>query len=183
MCIISRPKFQTETTCVIYYVYLPVWSSPIQSSKPNLCLCSAILPACCLLCSASASYKQFRSEQKNVKVRKPRPGAVRTDSVINIEMSSQARARNPEQAEEGQVATSSDNLITQEHSLQLVENLRKFYEDEYCFLYDVILVSRGGGQVRAHKVILAAQSDYFKVKWFVLPSLSSTIISLVYVPF
>ena len=92
---------------------------------------------------------------------------MRTDSVINIEMSSQARARNPEQAEEGQVATSSDNLITQEHSLQLVENLRKFYEDEYCFLYDVILVSRDGGQVRAHKVILAAQSDYFKVKWFV----------------
>ena len=71
--------------------------------------------------------------------------------------------------------------------MQLVENLRKFYEDEYCFLYDVILVSRDGGQVRAHKVILAAQSDYFKVKWVVLclalTSLLSTIISLVYVPF
>ena len=76
-------------------------------------------------------------------------------------MSSQARARNPDQAEESQA--SSDNLITQEHSLQLVENLRKFYEDEYCFLYDVKLVSRDGGQVRAHRVILAAQSDYFKV--------------------
>ena len=58
---------------------------------------------------------------------------------------------------------SSDNLITPEHSMQLVENLRKFYEDEYCFLYDVKLVSRDGGQVRAHRVILAAQSDYFKV--------------------
>ena len=78
-------------------------------------------------------------------------------------MSSQARARNTDQAEEGQAA--SDNLITQEHSLQLVENLRRFYEDEYCFLYDVKLVSRDGGQVRAHRVILAAQSDYFKVRF------------------
>ena len=81
-------------------------------------------------------------------------------------MSSQARARNPDTAEEGQAVVSSDNLITQEHSMQLVENLRKFYEDEYCFLYDVKLVSRDGGQVRAHKVILAAQSDYFKVLLF-----------------
>ena len=100
-------------------------------------------------------------------------------------MSSQARARNPDQAEEGQA--SSDNLITQEHSLQLVENLRKFYEDEYCYLYDVILVSRDGGQVRAHKVILAAQSDYFKVKWVVLPSPHYYLLTLpcppVYVPF
>ena len=90
------------------------------------------------------------------------PGRVRQDNV-SINMSSQARARNPDQADEGQASQSSDNLITQEHSLQLVENLRKFYEDEYCFLYDVKLVSRDGGQVRAHKVILAAQSDYFKV--------------------
>ena len=50
-------------------------------------------------------------------------------------MSSQARARNPDTAEEGQAVVSSDNLITQEHSMQLVENLRKFYEDERCFLY------------------------------------------------
>ena len=104
---------------------------------------------------------------------------------VNIKMSSQARARNPDQADEGQASQSSDNLITQEHSLQLVENLRKFYEDEYCFLYDVKLVSRDGGQVRAHKVILAAQSDYFKV---LLLNLSSKIIThpsfrLVYVPF
>ena len=79
----------------------------------------------------------------------------------NANMSSQSRSRNPDQAEEGQAA--SDSLITQEHCLQLVENLRKFYEDEYCFLYDVKLVSKDGGQVRAHRVILAAQSDYFKV--------------------
>ena len=111
----------------------------------------------------------------------------------NINMSSQARARNPDQAEDGQAASASDNLITQEHSLQLVENLRKFYEDEYCFLYDVKLVSKDGGQVRAHKVILAAQSDYFKVMFspglaYAMATSTSTKYNLhytylVYVPF
>ena len=51
-------------------------------------------------------------------------------------------------------------MIIPEHSMQLVENLRKFYEDESCFY--VILVSRDGRQVRAHKVVLAAQSGYFR---------------------
>ena len=58
---------------------------------------------------------------------------------------------------------SADNLITQHHSLQLVENLRKIYDEEDCFLYDVTLVSKDKVEVRAHKVILAAQSDFFKV--------------------
>ena len=58
---------------------------------------------------------------------------------------------------------SGDSLITQEHSLQLVENLRKIYDEEDCFLHDVTLVSNDSGEVKAHKVILAAQSDYFKV--------------------
>ena len=44
--------------------------------------------------------------------------------------------------------------------MQLVENLRKFYEDESCFY--VVLASRDGCQVRAHKVVLAAQSGYFR---------------------
>ena len=34
------------------------------------------------------------------------------------------------------VRLSSDNLVTLEHSMQLVEKLRKFYEDERCYLYD-----------------------------------------------
>ena len=55
------------------------------------------------------------------------------------------------------------SLITHEHSLQLVENLRKIYEEEDCYLHDVVLVSNDGGEVKAHKIILAAQSDYFKV--------------------
>ena len=59
-------------------------------------------------------------------------------------------------------ALAPDSLITQEHSLQLVENLRKIYDEEDCFLHDVTLVSNECGEVRAHKVILAAQSDYFK---------------------
>ena len=58
---------------------------------------------------------------------------------------------------------SSDSLVTQEHSLQLVENLKKIYDEEDCFLYDVTLVSKDNVEVRAHKVILAAQSDFFKV--------------------
>jgi len=76
-------------------------------------------------------------------------------------MSAQARGR--EQGEETQ-SLPADNLITQEHSLQLVENLRKVYEDEDCFLHDVTLVSKESGEreVKAHRVILAIQSDYFK---------------------
>ena len=77
-------------------------------------------------------------------------------------MSSQARGRNQDQGEERE-SVSADNLISQEHSLQLVENLRKVYEDEDCFLHDVTLVSRERGEVKAHRVILAIQSDYFKV--------------------
>jgi len=57
---------------------------------------------------------------------------------------------------------SPDSLITQEHSLQLVENIRKIYEEEDCFLHDVTLLSNENGEVKAHKVILAAQSDFFK---------------------
>ena len=66
------------------------------------------------------------------------------------------------QAMEEPRALSPDSLITQEHSLQLVENLRKIFEEEDCFLHDVTLVSNEGREVRAHRVILAAQSDYFK---------------------
>ena len=66
------------------------------------------------------------------------------------------------QAIEEPRALSPDSLITQEHSLQLVENLRRIFEEEDCFLHDVTLVSNEGGEVRAHRVILAAQSDYFK---------------------
>merc|ERR1719180_516352 len=58
-------------------------------------------------------------------------------------------------------ALSPDSFITQEHSLQLVENLRRIFEED-GFLHDVTLVSNEGGEVRAHRVILAAQSDYFK---------------------
>lgn len=66
-------------------------------------------------------------------------------------------------AQEPQDVLSTDSLVTQEHSLQLVENLKKIYDDEDCFLHDVILVSNENGEVKAHKIILAAQSDYFKV--------------------
>ena len=51
----------------------------------------------------------------------------------------------------------------EKYSLQLVENLRKVYEEEDCFLHDVTLVSREKGEVKAHRIILAVQSDYFKV--------------------
>ena len=74
-----------------------------------------------------------------------------------------------------------------------MDNLRKIYDDEDCFLYDVVLCrfvivecypndsmfniilslakilyidllfSKDQGEVRAHKIILAAQSEYFKV--------------------
>ena len=58
---------------------------------------------------------------------------------------------------------SQDNLVSQEHSLQLVENLRKIYYEEECFLHDITLCSKDNGEVKAHKIILAAQSEYFKV--------------------
>ena len=45
-------------------------------------------------------------------------------------------------------ALAPDSLITQEHSLQLVENLRKIYDEEDCFLHDVTLVSNECGEVR-----------------------------------
>jgi len=78
-------------------------------------------------------------------------------------MSASAQARNRLQDTGEESATvSADNLITQEHSLQLVENLRKVYEEEDCFLHDVTLVSREKGEVKAHRIILAVQSDYFK---------------------
>ena len=44
-----------------------------------------------------------------------------------------------------------------------MDNLRRIYDEEDCFLHDVTLVSSDKGEVRAHKIILAAQSDYFKV--------------------
>ena len=53
--------------------------------------------------------------------------------------------------------------MSQEHSLQLVENLRKIYYEEDCFLHDITLCSKDSGEVKAHKIILAAQSQYFKV--------------------
>eukprot|EP00092_Neocalanus_flemingeri_P022961 GFUD01024893.1.p1 GENE.GFUD01024893.1~~GFUD01024893.1.p1 ORF type:complete len:633 (+),score=228.00 GFUD01024893.1:113-1900(+) len=55
-----------------------------------------------------------------------------------------------------------DSLVCQEHSLQLVENLRRIYDEEDCFLHDITLCSKDSGEVRAHKIILAAQSEYFK---------------------
>ena len=60
-------------------------------------------------------------------------------------------------------AGSPDTLVSQEHSLQLVENLRKIYYEEECFLHDITLCSKDSGEVKAHKIILAAQSEYFKV--------------------
>ena len=59
--------------------------------------------------------------------------------------------------------TCNMSRVTQEHSVQLVDNLRRIYDEEDCFLHDVTLVSSDKGEVRAHKIILAAQSDYFKV--------------------
>ena len=55
------------------------------------------------------------------------------------------------------------SLVSQEHSLQLVENLRRIYDEEDCFLHDITLCSKDSGEVKAHKIILAAQSEYFKV--------------------
>ena len=52
----------------------------------------------------------------------------------------------------------SDEAV--EHSRKLYKNIVRIYEEEDCF--DVTLVSNEGGEVRAHRVILAAQSDYFK---------------------
>jgi hypothetical protein len=43
-----------------------------------------------------------------------------------------------------------------------VDSLRKIYDDEDCFLYDIVLCSKDQGEVKAHKIILAAQSEYFK---------------------
>ena len=56
-----------------------------------------------------------------------------------------------------------DGLVSQEHSFQLVDNLRKIYYEEDCFLSDITLCSKDNGEVKAHKIILAAQSEYFKV--------------------
>jgi len=64
--------------------------------------------------------------------------------------------------ETGSSGDRQDNLVSQEHSLQLVENLRKIYYEEDCFLHDITLCSKDSGEVRAHKIILAAQSQYFK---------------------
>ena len=86
----------------------------------------------------------------------------RHNTASNMSASSQARSRLQETGEET-AGLSADNIITQEHSLQLVENLRKVYEEEDCFLHDVTLVSREKGEVKAHRIILAVQSDYFKV--------------------
>lgn len=51
--------------------------------------------------------------------------------------------------------------MNHEHAQFLVENLRKIYEDENCLLSDITLVATDG-EVPAHKLILAAQSEYFK---------------------
>jgi len=40
--------------------------------------------------------------------------------------------------------------------------LRRIYDEEDCFLHDVTLCSKDNGEVKAHKIILAAQSEYFK---------------------
>lgn len=69
----------------------------------------------------------------------------------------EARAHRP--AEE---PAPQEHLVTQEHSLQLVDSLRKIYDDEDCFLSDIVLCSKDQGEVKAHKIILAAQSEYFK---------------------
>ena len=50
----------------------------------------------------------------------------------------------------------------EEHCCKLFKNLVRIFEEEDCFLHDMTLVSNEGGEVRAHRVILAAQSDYFK---------------------
>jgi len=69
---------------------------------------------------------------------------------------SRARVRNHDDGDHG------DGLVSQEHSFQLVDNLRKIYYEEDCFLSDITLCSKDNGEVKAHKIILAAQSEYFK---------------------
>jgi len=50
----------------------------------------------------------------------------------------------------------------EQHALCLLDNLRKMYEEDDCFLSDVTLVVRDGERLKAHKLVLAAQSDFFK---------------------
>ena len=49
----------------------------------------------------------------------------------------------------------------EEHCCKLLKNLVRILEEEEDCFYDVTLVSNEGGEVPAHRVILAAQSDYF----------------------
>ena len=51
---------------------------------------------------------------------------------------------------------------SQDLDFDTTQYLAKIFEEEDCFLHDVTLVSNEGGEVRAHRVFLAAQSDYFK---------------------
>jgi len=78
-------------------------------------------------------------------------------STLSSDPLSRARNRNMDE-----VSLGPDSLVCQEHSLQLVENLRRIYDEEDCFLHDVTLCSKDNGEVKAHKIILAAQSEYFK---------------------
>lgn len=48
-----------------------------------------------------------------------------------------------------------------QHAIYLLESLRKIYEEDESFLSD-ITISVGGEEIKAHKLVLAAQSDFFK---------------------
>jgi len=63
--------------------------------------------------------------------------------------------------DDAEVGRSSEQTINHEHAQFLMENLRKIYEDENCLLSDVVLRATDG-EVPAHKIILAAHSEYFK---------------------
>jgi len=84
-------------------------------------------------------------------------GGIRTNMV-----GGRSGSRLPPDIDPGGPSSDSGQLVSQEHSLQLVENLRRLYEEEDCFLSDIVLCSKDKGEIRAHKVILATQSEYFK---------------------
>ncbi|XP_023348300.1 kelch-like protein 22 [Eurytemora carolleeae] len=48
-----------------------------------------------------------------------------------------------------------------QHAIYILESLKDIYEAEDCFLSDITLVV-GQEKLKAHKLILATQSDFFK---------------------
>jgi len=54
------------------------------------------------------------------------------------------------------------SAVSAEHGGTLVESFRRILEEEDCFLADIVLCGKDKGEVRAHRVMLATQSEYFK---------------------